>query len=191
MIDPDNITDYNLTNYKLEGVLLFWICASGKTAKIMARQLDKLLNNLEDNSPFDKIRRSNPELLPQMLKSYGIGCYNLKAQSMWEIANSDLNLRTCSVDELESIKGIGKKTSRCFLIHSRPTTNCAGLDVHILSFLKDQGHDVLRSTPGSNKKYKEVENIFLDYVKKSDKSVAELDLNIWRSYSKGQKYDID
>ena len=185
MIDADNITNYNLTEYKLEEVLLFWICVAGKTAWVISRNLDKLLSSLEGNSPFDKIRKVGHDLLPQLLKSYGIGCYNLKAKSMWDIVNSQLDLKTCTLEDLENIYGIGPKTSRCFLIHSRPSAHHAGLDTHVLRFLRDMGHEVPNSTPGSKREYRRVENLFLEYVKKSGKTVADFDLEVWRNYRRG------
>jgi thermostable 8-oxoguanine DNA glycosylase len=99
------------------------------------------------------------------------------------LVNSKLNLRTCTVEDLESVYGIGSKTARCFIIHSRPDANCAGLDTHILKFLKSKGHDVPSSTPG-RKQYKQLEQVFLGYVKQSGKSVAEFDLGVWNSYAK-------
>ena len=185
MIDPSNITDYNLTPHKLEEALLFWICVAGKTAKTIAPRLDNLLNSLEGNSPFEKIKNTGLDQLSVKLKENGIGCYSIKAKSLWDLVNSGLDLSTCTVDDLEGVYGIGMKTSRCFLIHSRSETNCAGLDTHVLKFLRDMGHDVPRSTPGSKKKYKEIEQLFLNYVNDSHMSVAELDLYIWRLYSNG------
>lgn len=191
MIDPNNITNYNLTTYKLEETLLFWICVAGKTAKTMAPRLHNVLERLEGHSPFEKIKRAGLGQLTTILKEHGIGCYNNKAKSMYDLANSNLNLRTCTTDDLESIYGIGMKTSRCFLIHSRSNTNCAGLDTHVLKFLRDLGHDVPKSTPSSKKKYQEIEQLFLGYVDKSGMVVADFDLDIWRHYSNGVKYDID
>jgi thermostable 8-oxoguanine DNA glycosylase len=190
MIDPENITDYNLTPHELEEVLLFWICVAGKTARSIAPRLDNLLNSLEGISPFDKIKRAGLTKLSNKLKENGIGCYSIKAKSMWDLANSNLNLHTCTVDDLESIYGIGMKTARCFLIHSRPDSNCAGLDTHVLKFLRNMGHDVPKSTPGSKKKYKEIEQLFLDYANKSGTTVADFDLKIWNHYSRGEKYDL-
>ena len=57
MVDPNNITNYNLTPHKLEEVLSFWICVAGKTAKSIAPRLDNLLDSLEGNSPFEKIKK--------------------------------------------------------------------------------------------------------------------------------------
>lgn len=187
MIDPYNITNYNQTEEQLQEVLLFWICVAGKTAVVIARRLTNLLDSLNGDSPFDKIRGVKKDLLPQLLKKHGIGCYNLKAKSMWELVNSNIDLNHCSIEDLEKITGIGRKTSRCFLIHSRPNIKCAGLDVHILNFLRSKGHKVPKSTPSGAKKYREIESIFLKYVKKSDKSVANFDLKIWARYARGKE----
>lgn len=188
MIDPFNITNYNMTDNELEEVLLFWVCAAGKTAVVAAKGLEKVLTAVIYNniSPFEGIRLNktlSPYPLSEALKLFGIGCYNGKARTMEELAFSDLNLRTCTTDDLEKIYGIGMKTSRCFIIHSRRDAQCAGLDTHVLKFLRSRGHDVPKSTPGSRKKYKELEQLFLNYANKSDKSVAEFDLDIWRYYS--------
>jgi thermostable 8-oxoguanine DNA glycosylase len=183
MVDPTKITNFNSTDNQLEEVLLFWVLVAGKTAVRIARSLDEMLNKLKGNTPFEKIRFIPREILPIMLKRYGIGCFNNKAKALLKLVNSGLNLRTCSVEELEKIYGIGPKTARCFVIHTRPDANCAGLDTHILKFLKSKGHEVPSSTP-TGKKYRALEQIFLGYVKESGKSVAELDLEIWNKYAR-------
>lgn len=185
-IDASKITDYNLSHRELESVILFWICAAGKNGDTAANCLYNLLTYWENltglDSPFLIIRHINENFnLPDELRKYGIGCFSIKAKSFIEIAYSGFDLKQCTLKELESIFGIGPKTARCFLIHSRPNQNYAGLDVHVLRFLKDKGHTVPVSTP-SGKKYYELEKIFLEYVKESKKTVSEFDLMIWNSY---------
>lgn len=182
MIDPVHITNFNATDNQLEEVLLFWVLVAGKTAIIISKALDKILTNLPGSTPFEKIHRIRKNNLPNFLKDHGIGCYNFKAKAVWELINSNLNLRTCSVEDLEKIYGIGPKTARCFVIHSRPNANCAGLDTHILKFLRAKGHNVPSSTPGK-RRYKELEQVFLKYVKASGRSVAEFDLEVWNRYA--------
>ena len=191
MIDPVNITSFNLSVEKLEETILFWICAAGKNALTASRNLDKFLTQthvmfgVKFYSPFLCVRKLDKNELPILLKNNGIGCYNNKAKSFWELAHSNIDLSKCSAEELERIHGIGMKTSRCFIIHSRKDAEYAGLDVHILKYLKDLGHDVPRTTP-TKKEYLRIEKIFLDIVKKSKMSVAEYDLMIWRKYSGNQ-----
>ena len=193
MVDPSNITDYNLTVPELEERMLFWICAAGKNGTTSARLLDKFLKRIEgEDEPFEAIKlwcflvQSIPGYshlpLAVVLKECGIGCYNHKARTIHDLAWSNLDLRTCTAEELEQIYGIGMKTSRCFLIHSRKGAQYAGIDTHMLKFLKARGHDVPKSTP-TRKKYLELEKIFLEIAKKEKKLPADLDLEIWNAYS--------
>lgn len=182
LIDPINITSYDLSSKDLEVVILFWICAAGKNGVTSAKCLHKLLTTWQtekNERPFKTIQRI-PNL-PQEMKKCGIGCYNNKAKSFKYLALHHLNLKTCTVEDLEAVPGIGPKTARCFLIHSRRNQKYAGLDTHILKFLRDKGHEVPKSTP-SGKKYLELEKIFLSYVEASGKSVADFDLSIWNEY---------
>lgn len=183
MIDPNNITNYNLTKDELEEHILWWILAAGKNGMTAAKSLDKLLKLKPiHNSPFQFIRAYlNTADLALSMKNCGIGCYNIKANTFREIAFSQINLKTCSVSELEKIKGIGQKTARCFLIHSRPNQQLAGLDRHILHFLKDKGYNVPSSTP-TGKRYAQIEQYFISEVKKTSKTISELDLEIWKHY---------
>lgn len=186
MIDPDNITNYNLNKNQLEEVLLFWVCAAGKTAKTASKNLEKLLTKWKGNckSPFEIIKKiHNKSNLAKEMRKCGIGCYNTKSKTFLELANSNLDLKTCSLDDLENIFGIGPKTVRCYLIHSRLNQRYAGLDTHCLKYLKERGYDVPKSTP-SGKKYKELEQIFLKLVDESGMNVADFDLMIWKRYSK-------
>jgi thermostable 8-oxoguanine DNA glycosylase len=185
MIDPARITNFNQTDEQLEEVLLFWVLVAGKTASIISRALEKVLNSLDGFTPFEKIRGVGKNNLPKLLKDHGIGCFNLKARALWELVNSNLNIRTCSVEDLEKIYGIGSKTARCFIVHSRPNSTHACLDTHVLKFLQAKGHKVSKGTPSSKKQYKELEQVFLNYVKESGKSVAEFDLEVWNSYANG------
>jgi thermostable 8-oxoguanine DNA glycosylase len=188
MIDPVNITKFDNTKEQLEEVLLFWVLAAGKNAITASRCLENFLIFIHNKfsikhfQPFDCIKKIQKEDLPILMKNYGIGCYNNKAKTFWQLANSNLDLRKCLADDLEKIHGIGMKTSRCFIIHSRKDANCAGLDVHILHFLRDKGYNVPKQTP-IKKSYLEIEKLFLNIVKQSGLSVAEYDLMIWREYS--------
>lgn len=186
MIDPTKITNFDLSIPELEEHLMFWVCAAGKNGVTAAKCLNNLLKALKQEhgkvfTPFSLIKLTDPDKLPQKLKTAGIGSYNLKAAAFVQLANSGFDLRKCSVDDLESIKGIGPKTARCFLIHSRPNQKLAGLDVHILRFLKDKGYDVPKTTP-TGKKYKKVERWFVQEAEKAGKDVATFDLEIWNEY---------
>ena len=186
MIDPVRITNFKSTKKDLEEVLLFWICAAGKTAKIASRALEAFLIAQEiRKSPFEAIKKIGKRCLPGLLKKYGIGCYNQKGKTMWQLVNSKLNLKTCSVEDLETIYGIGRKTSRCFIMHTRKLARCAGLDTHVLKFLRDKGYDAPKQTPSSKKKYLELEEAFIAEKDKEmpDQSVANFDLAIWKKYS--------
>jgi thermostable 8-oxoguanine DNA glycosylase len=193
-LDATKITDFHQNATKLELSILFWILAAGKngttTAKCLGSLLQKWFLISKIRSPFEIIRfiDKNGSLSEEMKKN-GIGCYNAKASYLLDLIASNIDLKTCNVDDLEKIKGVGPKTARCFLIHSRKDQSLAGLDVHILSFLRDKGHQVPKATP-TGKKYKDLEKVFLDYVEKSGKTVAELDLMIWNCYSGRDKKQL-
>lgn len=121
-----------------------------------------------------------------MLQDSGIGCYNNKAKSIHQLAHAGLDLRTCTVDELEGIHGIGPKTARMFVLHTRPAAEVAALDVHILHYMSDRGISVPKSTP-SGRRYKELETKFLEMARKAGKTPADFDLEIWRKYSGREK----
>ena len=151
-----------------------------------AKALDALLTGLffkySISSPFGLIKKVKREDLPLLLKSRGIGCYNQKANTFWQLVHSNLDLKTCNTSDLETIKGIGLKTSRCFLIHSRKNAKCAGLDTHVLKYLRSLGVDAPKSTP-SKRKYLELEDIFVGLAEDSGKGIAEFDLLLWKMYS--------
>jgi hypothetical protein len=198
LIDPINITNFNCSNSQLELQILFWICAAGKNGVTSARCLNGFLETLNeafwfehhhyDSSPLNLVQFLETHTsckLERELKKHGIGCYKQKAKKFRRLAVERPNLRKIEVDELQAY--VGPKTARCFLIHTRPNQRLAGLDTHILKYLRDQGFKVPKSTP-SGRRYLEIEQVFLDLVDKSGKSVAEFDLDIWNKYRSLRKY---
>jgi thermostable 8-oxoguanine DNA glycosylase len=191
MVNPEKITNYRLTDSQLEEHILFWVCAAGKNGRTAAKSLNKLLKMVCGplGGPMHGVFvASNLYDLPDLMRACGIGCFNNKARTFTELATEvlggRLNLRTCSADDLEKIYGIGMKTSRCFIMHSRDNARCAGLDTHILKYLKAEGiENVPKSTPGSKKQYKRLEQEFLRLADEQGKQPATLDLEVWNKYS--------
>lgn len=190
MIDPINMTRYDLSEQELEEVILFCCAVAGKNALTTAKALDKFLIGLRadcstlfdlEGSPFTLLRCEKQDDLAQRLKSCGMGCYNHRARTFLALAHSDLDLKKCGIEELEQIPGIGPKTSRFFLLHTRENVRVAVLDTHILRFMRDLGVDVPRSTP-IGKKYLELEQTFIGMADCSHKSLAQFDLDIWNEY---------
>ena len=187
MIDPTKVPFYSLDDAELEEFALFCIAVAGKRAKKTAEILSRfLLNNGWDaiSSPFALIKSkfASAADLAVALKKEGMGCYTLKAFAMYTIAYSSINLRTCTVQQLDTIYGIGPKTARFFILHTRPGVRVACLDTHILKYLASKGYAVPKSTP-TGKRYEQIEKLFLAIADDAGLAPAVLDISIWGEYA--------
>ena len=187
MIDPRHITNYNATDFQLEEIIVFCCCVAGKNAMVTSRLLDNFFEHIGVSPfglmPFEAISKFTKEYLSDVLREIGIGCYNLKANCLLELSISNLNLNTCTLDDLVKIKGIGFKTANFFLLHTRKGYRSSCLDTHVLSYLRDMGHNVPKVSPQSKKKYLEIQEIFLSICDEKKVNPSDFDLQIWREYS--------
>jgi hypothetical protein len=190
MITPTNITNYNRTQAELEEFLMFAILVAGKTAKTQAEKLNLFLrpSKVIGVNPFKWLRYlidldGKDCILMECMKHYKLGQYNRLEKAFRGILQFEGKLDSVTIEELESVDGIGSKTARFFILHSRPNQKVAVLDTHILKFLSEKGYNVPKVTP-SKKKYGKVEEYFLAECEKAGKNVADMDLEIWKTYSK-------
>jgi len=185
MIDASNITNYNLFTNELEAHMIFWVLAAGKNgtraAKITNRMVDNWTRLVGDIMPFTVLKSMDMSDSVKLCADYSTGCQTSKGRSLYELSRANLDLKTCSAEDLESIYGVGMKTSRCFILHSRKNAQHAGLDTHILKHLRELGYGVPKNTP-TGKKYLTLEKIVLTLAKQAGKSPAEYDLDVWNKY---------
>jgi thermostable 8-oxoguanine DNA glycosylase len=181
MIDPNDVTKFDRSEAELQEFWLFACVVAGKTAKTQARLLEGFLTALpKHHTPFGRIERAYPDLYERLRESR-LGQYNRLHKCFVESLKVDL--RAATVEELERIHGIGPKTARFFLMHSRPHQRIATLDTHILKFLRANGIDAPLVTPSSSKTYMKLEQAFLKLADAAGKSPADYDLEIWRRHS--------
>lgn len=179
-----------MDNRKLEYKLLFAITVAGKNAKFaqncMLRFAEQLGASGQDPHTvewFRLIRGLSDEKLLLCITNARMGKHGRLARSFREAVESGLDLATCSVEQLEGIWGVGRKTSRFFLLWTRPNARCAALDTHILKWLRDQGYKAGKCTPKKTS-YLMLEQIFLLEADKRGKTAAELDREIWLAANK-------
>ncbi len=188
MIDPECITNFNYSDAELQEFALFTIIVAGKTARTQAKLLDRYLNSLGTGTPFERINRSILDhSFDSQLVASRLGQYKRLAQAFRNILY--LDLRTCTLEELEAIHGIGPKTARLFIIHTRPDVRMAAIDVHCLKELRAHGYAAPKATPPAGKRYRELEQAFLELADKSGMSVPEYDLAIFIKYSRLARRD--
>lgn len=208
MIDPTAITKFNRSDIELEEFLLFCIAVAGKTAKQISVALERFLNTpsyyykhewypkefggLERfiatlplcATPFGKIEWLAREgKLEETIKDAKLGQHKKLVHAFQEVAKANFDLRKVTTEELESIKGIGPKTSRYFILHSRKTENIACLDTHVLKYLEGLGHNIPKNPP-TGKTYLKLEKAFIAHAKSLGVPTYELDLEIWNKFSK-------
>ena len=195
MIDPAKVTNYNRTHAELEEFLLFGINVAGKKCSVEAPKLERFLIGLRDRygkcllsgqtpSPFNLVRYAWAEgTLQNLMKKYGIAPHKQRYNSYCDVIQiSDLYL--VSLNRLLQVRGIGLKTARFFLSHSRENFDEPMLDTHILSFLRDQGYsDAPKTTPSNPSVYAQYASIFKDIARQLGESVTDLDLRIWKQYT--------
>ena len=185
MISPTNITNHNRSQSELEEFLLFCIMVAGKSAKQTAQKLNLFLHKRDSNeSPLEYVDNLLHEgYLEQAMRNARLGQYGRLGNAFAGIVKFQGRLHEVSVEDLESINGIGPKTARFFLLHSRPDQRLAVLDTHLLAHMReDLGMDVPKSTPNKNK-YKVLEEKLLKVIDESGKTFAEYDLDVWKSRS--------
>lgn len=185
--DPSFITAHALSDEQLEERILFWIAVAGKKADVQAQKLYDLMLAIDafHRGPFTAIRQSRRSRAGfiDLVRRQRVGCFNSKGGAMWDVAHAGFDLRIVTAEELEAIKGIGRKTSRCFIMHSRADSEYAGLDTHVLKWLRSRGYPAPKATPSSDAKYRELERAFVAEARKRKTPVALLDLAIWRIYA--------
>lgn len=187
LVDPANVINFNRTDAELELWWLFSGVVAGKTASTQARLLNEFLLSLEPgddvDTPFTRIARAEAQgVLKDKLIESRLGQFNRLYKQF--VQSLDLNLRTCTVEDLEKIHGCGPKTARMFVMMSRPNQRVAALDTHVLKHLRAHGHQTPETTPQSKREYRRLEEEFLKLADASGMSVADYDLSVWKQYSK-------
>jgi thermostable 8-oxoguanine DNA glycosylase len=187
MIDPKTITNFNRTEAELQEFLMFCVVVAGKNSHQQAIKLDQFIKDITANTgnttPFSALEKLWPTTITWRLQEVKMGQYTRITNAFWLICKLQ-DLKNVTVAELEKVKGIGPKTARFFVLHSRPNQNVAVLDTHILKWMgKAMRVKVPNATPSGNR-YLELEKFFLDYCKEKKCSPAELDLEIWKSLAK-------
>jgi thermostable 8-oxoguanine DNA glycosylase len=188
MIDPTVVTKFDRTDVELQEYWLFCLVVAGKTAVVQARLLDNFLYKLTEDldseiTPFQAIAYAVSQgTLLQTIKDSRLGQYT-RLERAFKLSTS-LDLKNCSVDDLEAIPGVGAKTARYFLLHSRAGQRIAVLDTHMIRYMRDLGLTTLTGTPPSGPKYKTLEDQFIKLADASGMSVADFDLMLWNKYAR-------
>lgn len=186
VIDPKNVTDYSREDNELQTFWLFCILVAGKNSDTTSRALTKIVADLAPwDNPFDGIKRIGFEGLQDILRKYKTGQYDRIARAIWQ--SLDIDLRTCSVEDLTKIHGVGPKTARFFLLHSREFCDEIVLDTHILRWMREKCgiENVPDNTPQNPTRYVELSEICKDLMEQNypGLSLAKIDLLIWTEMS--------
>jgi len=188
MINPAKVTNYNRTQYELEEFILFCINVAGKKSSIESPKLEVFIerakNITKETTPFNCIRKLiKLGRLQEIMHWAKLSPYKQRYNSYVAVAKIQ-DLQTVTLNRLLQVAGIGLKTARFFLSHSREDFDEPMLDTHILRFLRDQGYsDAPKSTPTKENTYHYFANIFKGIARQLGKSVTDLDLEIWKKYS--------
>ena len=186
-IDPKNITNFNRDTDELQAFWLFCMFVAGKNSDWASRCLKKLVDTA-DKGTFEgifKYFKSIGEVgVHNALVANKVGQYTRLTKGIMQ--SLDLDLRTCSLEDLLKIHGVGNKTARFFLLHTRRSGDYAVLDTHILAWMRDHGvENAPKSTPTNLKVYEELENRYrmLSRLHYPHLSNAQIDLLIWTKQS--------
>jgi hypothetical protein len=201
MIDPYDLS-HPWDRNRLEEWILFGICVANKPADPTAVKVDAVLNTLREEivnvcsffpecetppTPFELVgMAAESNMLRKILKKHKVGQYTRIERAFREVVEKIKDPLNTTVEELETVHGIGPKTARMIMLYYKPETACVPLDTHVLKWLRAQGYDAPKGTP-SGKKYLELENIFILEAYKRGMSVKDLDSQVWAYYALPQK----
>ena len=175
--------------YEKEYFLIFSVIVAGRNAKMAVEKTWRLLEfTWGEETPFDLIKHYiDHKTLVQKLKSLKIGQYTRIEKALRDIIN--LNVETCTLDDLLACHGVGNKTARFFLLNTRKNAEYAVLDTHVLKWLNSlfgNWMSVPKSTPTSGSRYALWEYKAIQAMKKEypERTLAQADFEIWKTFAK-------
>ena len=176
--------------YEKEYFLIFAIFVAGKNAKVATEKTWELMKWIRhDETPFTYLKEviKDDDLLSVYLKRIKVGQYARIEKALKDIVN--LNVETCTLDDLLACHGVGNKTARFFLLNTRKDAEYAVLDTHILKWLRSifgNWRSVPKSTPTSQSLYQFWENEAMYAMKKEypERTLAQADFEIWKTFAK-------
>ncbi len=187
----DNITD----RYELQWRLVYAIIVAGKSAAFATNAMAKLFPRRSDGlrypTPFDTARTwlLKDNFRDRIVKARTGNYRKLERAVRWLVVADtlgELSLENATAADLERCPGIGPKTSRFFILWTRPSARHAALDVHVLRWLRNNGHpDAPLSTPQSKAKYGHWERVFIDAADRLGVTPAQLDAAVWDQGANG------
>lgn len=187
MVNPFDITKFDRTYAELQEFLLFCIMVAGHNSMTTKAALERLMDETVcfvqyGNLIFSELNKLDDDTLVEVLTDARTGKYCLLSKAIRYVGKhySYVPLDSLSIGELVEIPGVGPKTARFFVLHSRPNARVAVLDVHVLRWLKEQGYLYVRTqTPQAESTYKRIEGYFLEEADKRGLEPYKLDTLIW------------
>jgi len=184
-IVPTDITNYNRTDVELESFWIFCILVAGKNSDTTSRLVSKLLSKRGKMTPFEYIRSLKLVELRNTLVANKTGQYDRIKKALYFSAR--LDLRTCTRDDLLDIHGVGPKTARFFLLHTREFCDEVVLDTHILNWMRVKCgiKDAPKNTPQKPEKYAKFAGLCKYLIEQHfpGLSLAQADLMVWTMMS--------
>jgi len=193
MIDPNRVTKTGRTQEELEEFLLFCVVVAGKNADQQAAKLERFLAG---RRPFAHILSSGRDgSLGSRLREVRLGKYTLLARSFLELARSGADLGACTWEDLTRFPGIGIKTAKFFILHSRPNEMHGVLDTHVLAWMSERWEAagprqarVPRHSPQDPRTYRFWETVYFGMAaarhhgagRAKELDWAKFDLDLWR-----------
>jgi len=179
-VDPKSVTNFCRTDRELQAFWLFSIAVAGKNSDIASYALQRFLSNMrDDQTPFEYLSELGEIGIQNALVASRIGqYYRIKTAFVQSL---DLDLRTCSLEDLTAIFGVGPKTARFFLLHTRKNIEYAILDTHILAWMRKHGVEYAPTKTPHPKEYEKYERLFIKLAKAHfpGMALADIDLLIW------------
>ena len=179
MINPTELIKPTDSTSRKQEFLLCCILSVGKNSDVAAAKLDLLLAGKDEGAtPFDYLLSQD---IRQLVLDAKTGQYQRVSEAILQALEVDVE--TVTLEQLQSIHGIGPKTARFFLVHAQGKTH-AILDTHILKCMRGLFPDVPKATPPA-RHYGKWERLCLTFMqaKFPDDSPLVADLEIWRSQS--------